>query len=146
MLAAFRDAAVAAAFRAPAVRGVEGEEAGIEFLEGLVAGRAARFGGEEDELFVGGEEFDEAFADVRGRAIECSEVSVRKIRLGLDLAEICRDDDIDVVFLEAFEAGEAFGVLELLVDEQAGESLFERPLGDLGVVAFFAADDRGQAG
>jgi hypothetical protein len=26
------------------------------------------------------------------------------------------DDDVDVVFLEAFEAGEGFGVLELFVD------------------------------
>ena len=50
------------------------------------------------------------------------------------------------MFLEAFEAGEAFGVLELLVDEQAGEALFERPLGDLGVVALFAADERGEQG
>ena len=66
VLAAFRHAAVAAAFGAPAVRGVEGEEAGIEFLEGLVAGRAARFGGEEDELFVGGEEFEQTFADFEG--------------------------------------------------------------------------------
>ena len=50
------------------------------------------------------------------------------------------------MFLEAFEAGEALGVLELLVHEQAGETLFERPLGDLVVVAFFAADDRGEQG
>ena len=66
MAAAFGDAAVAAAFGAPAVGGVEGEEAGIEFFEGLVAGRATGFGGEKDELFVGGEEFDQAFADFEG--------------------------------------------------------------------------------
>ena len=63
MLAALGNPAVATAFAAPTVRGVEGEEAWIEFLERLVAGRAARLGGEQDEFFVGGEDFDEAFAD-----------------------------------------------------------------------------------
>ena len=66
VVAAFRDAAVAAAFGAPAVRGVEGEEARVELFEGLVAARAAGVGGEQDEFFVGGEELDEAFADVEG--------------------------------------------------------------------------------
>ena len=50
------------------------------------------------------------------------------------------------MLLETFEAGEALGVLELFVNEQAGEALFERPLGDLGVETFFAADERGQQG
>ena len=66
MPAAFRDAAVATAFLAPAVRGVEGEQARVEFFEGLVAGRATGFGGEKGEFFVGGEELDEAFADFEG--------------------------------------------------------------------------------
>ena len=85
--AAFRDPAVAAAFGAPAVGRVEGEEAGVEFLEGLVAGRAAGLGGEEDELLVGGEEFEEALADVEG-AGRWSAVG-RFVRRGSCLALSC---------------------------------------------------------
>ena len=62
-LAAFGDAAVAATGRAPAVGGVEGEKARVEVFERGVAGGAGGVGGEEDKFFVGGEEFDEAFAD-----------------------------------------------------------------------------------
>ena len=40
VLAAFRDFSVAAACAAPAVGGVETEEAWVEFLEGAVAGGA----------------------------------------------------------------------------------------------------------
>jgi hypothetical protein len=61
--AALRDSSVAAAVRTPAVRGVEGKQARIELLEGLVATRATRMGGEEDELFAGGVELEDAFAD-----------------------------------------------------------------------------------
>ena len=57
---------MASAFLAPAVRGVERKQARIEFFERAVAARAAGFGGEEDELFIGGEEFDQAFADLQG--------------------------------------------------------------------------------
>jgi len=60
---ALGDATVATAVLAPTVGGVEGKEAGIEFLEGLIAARATRMGGEEDELFVGGEKLEDAFAD-----------------------------------------------------------------------------------
>ena len=45
MTAAFRDFSVATAFLAPAVGGVEGKEAGIEFFEGAVAGWAGAVGG-----------------------------------------------------------------------------------------------------
>ena len=45
MAAAFWDFAVAFAFTAPTVGGVETEEAGIEFFEGAVATRTARRGG-----------------------------------------------------------------------------------------------------
>ncbi len=142
MVAAFGDAAVAAALRAPAVGRVEGEQPGVEIFEGLVAGGAVRLGGKEDELIAGGEEFDQPFADGEGvfdRGLEIQDGGF----FGRGLAVENRHHDIDVVFLEAFEAGEVCGVLELSVHEQAGEALFEGPFGDLGVVAFFAADERG---
>ena len=50
------------------------------------------------------------------------------------------------MLFEAFEAGETFGFFELAVDEEAGETLLERPLGDLVVVAFFPANDGGEEG
>ena len=50
------------------------------------------------------------------------------------------------MLLEAFEALEAFGLDELFVDEESGESLLERPLGDFGVEAFARADDRREQG
>ena len=54
VLAALGDAPVAATFKAPAVGGVEGEEARVEVVERRVAGRAGGVGGEEDEIFFGG--------------------------------------------------------------------------------------------
>ena len=66
MVAAFWHAAVSPAPGAPAVGRVEGKQPGIEVFEGLVATRAARLGGEQDEFFVGGKELEQALADFKG--------------------------------------------------------------------------------
>ena len=111
MLAALGDAAVASAFLTPAVWGVKGEEARVEFFERLVAGRAAGFRGQEGELLVGGEKLDEALTDGEGLldvGAEFGNLSLAVRNLG--------HDDVDVMFLETFEAGEGGGLLELPVD------------------------------
>ena len=85
--------------------------------------------GGEEQMIVGGEEFDQALA-----------VAERGLEGGVEIVSASggpsRPRRIDVVFLEAFEAGKV-RLVSLSVDEQAGEALFERPFGDLGVVAFF---------
>lgn len=51
------------------------------------------------------------------------------------------DEDVDIVFFEAFEAGEGLGVAQFSIYEECSKSVFDGPLGDFDVEAFFAADE-----
>lgn len=131
----FRGHAVAVAGGAPAVGGVEGEMAGVEVFVGGIADVAGGGGG-EDVKFVADEDARHAFADVEGGFEELGKV----FGGGCD----GDDEDVDVVLLEAFEAGEGGGGDDLFVDEEGIVAVFDRPLGDFGVVAFAAFDEGGE--
>ena len=110
-------------------------------LEGLIATGAVRVGGKQDDLFVRYVEFDESLTDGKGVLDRRLEVEQGGFSARGRADEI-GDHDIDVMFLEAFEAGEGMGVDERAVHEQAGESLFEGGASDLGMITFFSADER----
>jgi hypothetical protein len=130
--------AVALAVGAPAVWGVEGEEAGVEFFEGASGARAVEVGG-EDGGGTGGVEGDEsAVAVTEGGGDECGGVG------GFGARGDVADVGFDGVFFEAFEGFEFVGFDPFAVDAQEGDGVACGPAGDFGVVAFAGLDEGGE--
>ena len=128
---AFPDLAKTSAVLAPAVRRVEGKEAGVEGLEGALARGAIHLGAERGGFALGIDEAGGAFAKAEGLAHEVvGFFQIRRIEFA--------DDGVDRVFLEALEFLEGVHGDAVAIDDKSFDALAGGGAGDLGVEAFAA--------
>ena len=128
---AFPDLAKSSAVLAPAVRGVEGKEAGVEGLERALAREAVHLGAERGGFALGIDEAGGAFAEAEGLADEVvGFFQIRRVEFA--------NDGIDGVFLKALEFLEGVHGDAVAIDDEGFNALAGGGAGDLGVEAFAA--------
>ena len=132
---AFPDFAKAVAEFAPAVRGVEREQARVEFLERFATAGAAHFRAQHRELPVGVAQSRGAFADLQRAPEDLLQPTGRT-----PLAH----HHVDGVFAEAFEALEIRHANEPSIHEEFFKPLARRPARHFAVESFAGFDERGQ--
>ncbi len=125
---------------APAVLGVEGEQAGIELREAPSAGGAGAFGGEGDfadfclalhQPIQRRDHLHHAFAEIKRTHERFTQrCLIRRVDL-----EVC-DRQLDVVLLESRQPRPLASGQELAVHAQVRVALGCGPLREIGVVAF----------
>lgn len=133
----FPDFAEASAVGAPAVGGVEGEEAWVEFIEGVTAARAVHLRADDVEVSFSVEQAGGAFADFQGAFYVGGEL------VGFAFGGLA-GEDVDGVFFVALEFLEALDGFEFAVNEEEVEAVAFGPGGDFGVVAFSSANEWGE--
>ena len=133
----FANHSMAAAICAPAVRTVEGEEAGVEDIEAARTSWAGALGAEYFRQVGGIHDPQHAFAKLQGSRDELFDFT--GLAGGVNFA----DDEINVVFLEAYESGELRGLHDAAIDVKFIASLPGGQRGDLVVEAFAAPDHGG---
>ena len=133
----FPDLAESPAMVAPAVRGVEGEQARVEWFECAAARRAIHLGAQDGRFALCVFHAGGAFAHAESLADEF--VGFFCVR-GREFP----DEGVDRVFLEAFELFETLHRSRFAVHDESGDALTGGGAGDIRVEAFAALDEVGK--